>query len=127
MIPCTRIPAFIDIVPLYDCTVDQWTIILTTQGVNNYLNTNNDYRGSIGMDIERRSEENLVHESLHEVLNETQLLTLSTVEEFGWVLAFIRRPLFQDIVPVLLHPDNNILGTLEVDGEVNTQSEIKFR
>ena len=79
------------------------------------------------MDIERRSEENLVHESLHEVLNETQLLTLSTVEEFGWVLAFIRRPLFQDIVPVLLHPDNNILGTLEVDGELKTQSEIKFR
>ena len=79
------------------------------------------------MDIERRSEENLVHESLHEVLNETQLLTLSTVEEFGWVLAFIRRPLFQDIVPVLLHPDNNILGTLEVGGELNTQSEIKFR
>lgn len=79
------------------------------------------------MKTERRSKGNQVPERLDEVLNETQLLTLSKMEGFGWMLAFIRRPLFQDNVPVLLHPDNNILGTLEGDGALNTQPDIEFR
>jgi hypothetical protein len=83
--------------------------------------------GSTDMEIEKRSEGNQVPESLDGVLNEDQLLTLSKMEGFGWMLAFIRRPLFQDIVPVLLHPDNEILGTLEDDGALNTQPDIEFR
>ena len=79
------------------------------------------------MEIERRGEGNQVPESLNEVLNETQLLALSKMEGFGWVLAFIRRPLFQDIVPVLLHPDRNKLGTLEDGGTINEQPGIEFR
>ena len=82
---------------------------------------------SIGMEIERRSEGNQVPESLDEVLNEAQLLTMSKMEGFGWRLAFIRRQVFQDIVPVLLHPDNRISGTLEGDGAFNTRREIEFR
>ncbi len=79
------------------------------------------------MEIERRDEGNQVPESLNEVLNETQLSALSKMEGFGWVLAFIRRPLFQDIVPVLLHPDRNKLGTLEDGGTINEQPGIEFR
>ena len=78
------------------------------------------------MEIERRSEGNQVPESL-EILNEMQLLTLSKMEGFGWMLAFIRRRLFQNIVPVLLHPDNDALGTLEGDGALNMQPDIEFR
>jgi hypothetical protein len=83
--------------------------------------------GSTDMEIEKRSEGNQVPESLDGVLNEMQLLTLSKMEGFGWMLAFIRRPLFQDIVTVLLHPDNEILATLEDDGALNTQPDIEFR
>jgi hypothetical protein len=79
------------------------------------------------MEIDRRSEGNQVPESLGEVLNKMQLLTLSKMEGFGWRLAFIRRPLFQDIVPVLFHPDNKTLGTLDDEGALNTQSGIEFR
>jgi hypothetical protein len=79
------------------------------------------------MKTERRSGPNQLPESLDEILNETQLLTLSQMETFGWILAFIRRPLFQEIVPVLLHPDNNKFGTLECDGVLNTQPDIEFR
>jgi len=79
------------------------------------------------METERRGEGNQVPERLDGVLNEMQLLTLSKMEGFGWILAFIRRPLFQDIVPVLLHPDNGMLGTLEDDGALNTQPDIEFR
>jgi len=79
------------------------------------------------MKIERRSERNQFPESLDEVLTKMQLLTLSKMEQFGWVLAFIRRPMFQDIVPVLLHPDNNTLGILDNDGALHTKPEIEFR
>lgn len=79
------------------------------------------------MDIERRSEEAYFSESLNEVLNQSQLLTLSNLERFGWILAFIRKPLFQDTVPVLFHPDTRKLGTLNGDGVFNTRPNIKFR
>ena len=79
------------------------------------------------MDIERRSEGNQDPESLDELLNELQLLTLSKMERFGWMLAFIRKPLFQDIVPVLFHPDSKKLGTLNGDGALNTKPNTRFR
>ena len=79
------------------------------------------------MEIERRNEGNQVPESLDGVLNELQLLTLRNLEAFGWMLAYIRRPLFQETVPVLLHPDKGILGTLEGDGALNAQPDITFR
>ena len=79
------------------------------------------------MEIERRSEGNQVPENLDEALNAMQLLALSKIEGFGCRLAFIRRPLFKDIVPVLLHPDNSILGTLEGDGTLNRQPDTEFR
>lgn len=79
------------------------------------------------MRIERRSEGNQVPDSLYEVLNEEQLLALNKMEGFGWMLAFIRKPLFQDIVPVLSHPDTDKFGILEYDGAFNMQSDINFR
>ena len=82
---------------------------------------------STDMEIERRSEGNQLPESLDGVLNEMQLLTLRKMEEFGWILTFIRRPLFQETVPVLRHPDKGMLGTLEGDGALNTQPDITFR
>ncbi len=79
------------------------------------------------MKIERRSEGNQVPNRLNEVLNEEQLLALNNMEKFGWMLAFIRRPLFQDIVPVLSHSDSGKLGILEDDGALNLQLDIDFR
>jgi len=79
------------------------------------------------VDMERRSEEAHISESLNEVLNQSQLLTLSNMERFGWMLAFIRKPLFQDTVPVLFHPDTKKLGTLNDDGAFNIKPDIKFR
>ena len=49
------------------------------------------------------------------------------MEGFGWELKFIRRALFQGIVPVLLHPDSDKAGILEDDGTLNLQSDTKIR
>ena len=67
------------------------------------------------------------HVNLDEALNELQLLTMSKMEGFGWMLAFIRKPLFQDIVPVLFHPDSNKFGILDGEGTLTIRPDIKFR
>ncbi len=79
------------------------------------------------MGEERRKQDNQTHDSLDEILNEAQLVTLNNMEGFGWSLAFVRKPLFQEVVPVLLHADNDKLGTLDQDGKLNVQPDIKFR
>ena len=83
--------------------------------------------GVTDMRKERRGEGNQVPDSLVGILNEEQLSVLSKMERFGWMLAFVRRPLFQDIVPVLRHSDNGKVGILEEDGSFNLQHDIDFR
>jgi hypothetical protein len=81
----------------------------------------------MGMEIEKRTGENPVPENLEGFLNEAQLSALSRAESFGWELEFIRRPLFQEVVPVLLHPDSGHFEVLENDGTLNTRPGIKIR
>jgi hypothetical protein len=49
------------------------------------------------------------------------------MENYGWELNFIRRPLFQDVLPVLLHLDSNKIGVLEEDGTLNMQRDLNLR
>jgi hypothetical protein len=79
------------------------------------------------MGVERRKQDNQLHDSLDDILSEAQLVTLNNMEGFGWSLAFVRKPLFQKVVPVLLHADNDKLGTLDENGTLNVQPDIKFR
>jgi hypothetical protein len=80
-----------------------------------------------GMREEKRKGVNPIPENLKEVLNEAQLETLNKMEGFGWMLEFVRRPLFQGITPVLFHPDSKRYGVLEDDGTLNMQSDTKIR
>ena len=79
------------------------------------------------MEKELRKGVSPIPESLKDVLNEAQLLTLRKMEGFGWTLKFVRRPLFQEVIPVLFHPDSSQYGVLEDDGTLNTQTDIKIR
>ena len=76
---------------------------------------------------DKRSPEVPVPENLDDYLNADQLHSLRRVEEFGWQLAFIRRPVFQDIVPVVVSDDGSKHGLLEVDGSINMQHELVIR
>ena len=79
------------------------------------------------MGEEKRKGVSPVPEDFKEVLNEAQLSTLNKMEEFGWILEFVRRPLFQGVVPVLFHPNSKQHGVLEDDGTLNLQSNSKIR
>ena len=79
------------------------------------------------MDSERQKGGVLIPDNLEELLSKAQMKALSGLKYSGWELQFLRRPLFQDAVSVLSHPDTDLLGRLEDDGTLNTQSDIEFR
>ena len=78
------------------------------------------------MESERRKGMAPVPEKLNEVLNDVQLTSLQKLEGFGWTLQFVRRPLFQEVFPVLFHPDNGTLGVMRGDGVLDTEPDIQL-
>jgi len=68
-----------------------------------------------------------VPDNLEDYLNEHQLHTLHKVENFGWHLLFVRRPLFQDVVPVVVSADGTKHGIIEEDGNLNMQHDLLIR
>jgi len=79
------------------------------------------------MENERRIGQLAVPYNLDELLTEKQMLTLKNLENLGWEIMFIRRPLFQDNISVLSHPDTGQYSVLELNGDVNNISEIELR
>ena len=79
------------------------------------------------MDNEQRKGMKPVPENLDDLLNEAQLRTLRGIEHFGWELYFVRRPLFQDAVPVLINREGNKTIVLETNGSINEKAEINIR
>jgi hypothetical protein len=60
-------------------------------------------------------------------LNEVQRLALHSLENFGWQLAFIRRPLFMPPMIVVKCDEDAKFAVLEEDGSVNLSPSIKWR
>jgi hypothetical protein len=79
------------------------------------------------MALDSRRGDQPIPDNLHEVLNNLQLLALQKAEGFGWRLKFVRRPLFQEVVPVITDPSGGKLGILERNGEINMHPRTKFR
>lgn len=79
------------------------------------------------MDQEKRKGDKPVPENAIDLLNQLQVLALRQMEGYGWQLQFIRRPLFQDPVPVVIDADGRKIGILEEDGRINMEPEIKVR
>ena len=77
---------------------------------------------------ERRNEQAIAALArLRSALNPRQLATLDTLEQFRWTLKFVRRPMFQDPIPVVVHPDGERHAILEPDGSINEHSGIRLR
>ena len=68
-----------------------------------------------------------VPDNLEKYLNTAQMRTLHQMEGFGWELKFIRRPLFQEPVAVMVDPSGKVSGVLEESGELNRNAEIILR
>jgi hypothetical protein len=60
-------------------------------------------------------------------LNEVQRIALHSLENFGWQLAFIRRPLFMPPMVVVRNGEQTKYAVLEDDGSVNLSPQVKWR
>ena len=79
------------------------------------------------MDIEKRKNMEPVPDNPEELLNEAQISTLRDLKPFGWKLHFIRRPLFQEVVPVLISREGDRFVVLEASGRVNENVDLDIR
>ncbi|HEV8694725.1 MAG TPA: hypothetical protein VGQ93_11185 [Lysobacter sp.] len=78
-------------------------------------------------DRERRQDKLLNGAALRAQLNEDQLMTLRELERFGWELKFVRRPPFQELVPVVFDGDRKSFCILKSDGTLEDNPDIKIR
>jgi hypothetical protein len=65
--------------------------------------------------------------ALRRGLTAAQLDALVTLEAFGWRLAFVRRPLFRDPIPVLFHAGQNRHVVLQADGHIDAEPDLHIR
>lgn len=80
-----------------------------------------------GMSHEKRIGQKAVPENLKEILSEFQIMTLNKIAGFGWELMFVRRPLLQEVVPVVRNHEGAQVGVLEKDGRINLEPKIDLR
>ena len=64
---------------------------------------------------------------LREGLGPAQLKALETLEQFGWTLRFVRRPMFLDPVPVAFDRGGDKWVVIEADGTLNENPGFKIR
>ena len=64
---------------------------------------------------------------LREGLTPAQLEALRTLEFFGWTLGFVRRPIFQDPVPVVFDREGKRYAVLRGDGTLDESPGFRLR
>jgi hypothetical protein len=75
----------------------------------------------------RRQSENAEAANLRSGLNPQQLAALTTLEHFQWTLRFVRRPLFDAPIPVVVDRTGTRHAVLEPDGSLNETPDFKIR
>lgn len=68
-----------------------------------------------------------IPEDIKALMTDLQLLTLANLEGFGWSIQFVRRPLFQEQVIVIVDPSGEQYAILTEDGEVDRDANLTLR
>lgn len=79
------------------------------------------------MDSDRRKGDSPIPDNLQDELTDAQLIALPALERFGWELLFVRRPLFQEVIPVVCNAEGTMVGVLDEDGRLNLELPIQIR
>ena len=79
------------------------------------------------MDQEKRKGRKPIPDHFKKLLSEEQLDSLRQLERFGWEICFIRMPLFQPLIVVLLNETTHQYGILTEDGQLDTESVLSVR
>ncbi len=78
-------------------------------------------------DPERRRQAPKAQRMMQRELNDAQLMTLRALEGYGWELKFIRRPAFQQPIPVVFDGDRKKFAVLKADGELDENPGFDIR
>lgn len=65
--------------------------------------------------------------ALRRGLTAAQLATIGTMESFHWTLAFVRRPLFCDPIPVLFNRAQHRHVVVQADGGIDETPALRIR
>jgi hypothetical protein len=76
---------------------------------------------------ERRKAEGRATITLRRDLNQDQQIALAELEKYGWELKFIRRPMFQQPVPVVFDSDRKSYAVLLPDGTLDHNPGFNIR
>ena len=76
---------------------------------------------------ERRRPQASPNRVLERQLNDDQVSTLRSLENFGWELKFIRRQPFKDPVPVVFDGDRKKFAVLKADGTLDENPSFEIR
>lgn len=76
---------------------------------------------------ERRRGDPAVPENVDELLTPEQRHGLRQVESFGWRLAFVRHPLFQETTVIVTRPDNSAYASITKSGDLEFDPELVIR
>ena len=79
------------------------------------------------MQKEKRKGDQAIPDNLRELLTPAQVKTLDSIQLLGWQLKFVRRPLFQEPIPVVSNATNDQIGMLDPDGRINIDIEVEVR
>ena len=79
------------------------------------------------MEQEQRGKMNPLPENFNRRLNTDQLLALRLVENFGWGMKFVRRPLGQRPTYVIFNDNTHQYAVLDEDGTLNIETGMIIR
>ena len=65
--------------------------------------------------------------ALERDLSFDQVVTLRDLERFGWELKFVRRPPFQNPIPVIFDPDRKHYAVILPDGTLDEAESLNIR
>jgi len=76
---------------------------------------------------DRRKNLKLTQDDVYKLLDSNQLKALRESAIFGWKIKFIRRPLFLEPVIILYNARYDIIGILDLDGNIDMETELDVR
>jgi hypothetical protein len=77
--------------------------------------------------MEKRGKSVPIPDDLNACMNRDQRHMLQQLQNFGWHIKFVRRPLFEQPIIILVSGDGNQVGVLERDGRLNLHGNITLR
>ncbi|MGB5742760.1 MAG: hypothetical protein WBM65_10130 [Sedimenticolaceae bacterium] len=83
--------------------------------------------GATDTSNERRIGVDAIPKDIKARLTEVQRHSLAQLQGFGWTIKFVRRPLFQDQIVVLVDPSGNQHAILREDGSIDREMDFTIR